>query len=183
MKWLALLIRAICRLNQGLGVFFSWFSLGIVLVCFTVVVLRYFFSIGSVWMQDLFVWLNGMMFMGIAGYTLMQGQHVRVDVFYRPSSLRRKAWVDLFGSVVFVTPFVYVIVRYGLPYVHRSWRYLEGSSNYGGMDGLFVVKSFILVFAAVIALQSLAMVLRSVLILLRREDLVPEYYRYKQVEG
>ncbi|MCD8512755.1 MAG: hypothetical protein LRY63_04730 [Nitrincola sp.] len=59
MKLLSLLIRFICRINIILGHFFSWFSLGIVLVCFTVVVLRYFFSTGFVWMQDLYVWLNG----------------------------------------------------------------------------------------------------------------------------
>lgn len=183
MNMLAWLVRAICRFNQMLGYIFSWFSLGIVLVCFAVVILRYFFSIGHVWMQDLFVWLNGMMFMGIAGYTLMQGHHVRVDIFYRPAAVKRKAWVDLIGSFVFIAPFVGVITYYGLPYVLRSWRLMEGSSNYGGMDGLFIVKSFILVFALVISLQALAMVLRSILVLCDREELVPDYYRYKQSEA
>ncbi|MEX1056114.1 MAG: TRAP transporter small permease subunit [Natronospirillum sp.] len=183
MNVLSILVRAICRLNQVLGYIFSWFSLGIVLVCFTVVVLRYFFSIGHVWMQDLFVWLNGMMFMGIAGYTLMEGHHVRVDIFYRPLPIRKKAWVDLIGSFVFIAPFVSMVVVYGLPYVRRSWRYMEGSANYGGMDGLYVVKSFIIIFAVVVGLQALAMVLRSVLILFNREDLVPDYYRYKMSEG
>ena len=81
MQAIALIIRLISRFNILLGQFFSWFSLGIVLVCFTVVVLRYVFSISQVWMQDLYVWLNAMMFMGLAGYALFNNSHVRVDIF------------------------------------------------------------------------------------------------------
>lgn len=180
MKLLSLLIRLICRVNTLMGHLFSWFSLGIVLICFTVVVLRYFFSTGFVWMQDLYVWLNGMMFMGIAGFTLLQNGHVRVDIFYRPAGIRHKAWIDLIGAVIFIAPFLYIITIYSLPYVQRSWRFMEGSSNFGGMPGLYIVKSFILVFVSVIALQALAMVMRSVLILTHHEELVPENYRYKE---
>lgn len=180
MNMLSLWVRLICRINIILGHLFSWFSLGIVLVCFTVVVLRYFFATGFVWMQDLYVWLNGMMFMGIAGFTLFQNGHVRVDVFYRPASVRLKAWVDLIGCILFVTPFLYIMTIYSLPYVQRSWKFMEASSNFGGMQGLYIVKSFLLVFVFVIALQAIAMVMRSILILTRNEDLVPENYRYKE---
>jgi TRAP-type mannitol/chloroaromatic compound transport system permease small subunit len=155
-------------------------SLGIVLVCFTVVVLRYVFSMGFVWMQDLYVWMNGVMFMGIAGYTLLKEGHVRVDIFYRTAPFKRRAWVDIIGCVAFIAPFIYVIVSYLTPYVQRSWRFQEGSPNFGGMEGFFVVKTFILVFAAVIAIQALAMIGRSILTLANRDDLVPEDYRYKE---
>ncbi|WP_108124987.1 TRAP transporter small permease subunit [Saccharospirillum mangrovi] len=180
MKYLALMVRSLCHLNRLLGQVFSWFTLAIVLVCFTVVVLRYIFSIGFVWMQDLYVWLNGAMFMGIAGYTLLREGHVRVDVFYRTAPKTRRAWIDIGGALIFITPFIFTIVHYSTPYVLRSWSFMEGSSNYGGMPGLYVMKSFILVFAAVIALQGLAMIGRSILVLKQREDLIPEDYRYEE---
>ena len=141
--------------------------------------MRYVFSTGAIWMQDLYVWLNAMMFMGLAGYALFNNSHVRVDIFYRPASLRHKAWVDMFGSLFFIAPFVSVLVYWSLPYVLRSWKWAEGSSNYGGMPGLYIIKSFILVFAAVIALQGLAMFLRGVLVLNNQQDLLPKAYRYK----
>jgi TRAP-type mannitol/chloroaromatic compound transport system permease small subunit len=183
MAIVAFVVRAIWAINTLLGRVFSLFSLGIVLVCFAVVVMRYVFRTGSVPMQDLYVWLNGMMFMGIAGYTLLRNGHVRVDIFYREAATRTKALIDMFGVVFFVAPYVWVMVFWTLPYVQRSWGLREGSANFGGMPGLYVLKSFLLVFAAVIALQALAMFLRGVLVLAGREELLPEGMRYEPAGG
>lgn len=180
MQNLALAVRLLCQINRLIGQVFSWLTLGIVLVCFSVVVLRYVFSVGFVWLQDLYVWMNGVMFMGLAGFTLLREGHVRVDIFYRTAPIKRRAAIDLFGCLVFVAPFVYVIVAYSWPYVMRSWQFMEGSANYGGMPGLYVVKSFILVFAAVVSIQAFAMIGRSILVLADRHDLVPADYRYEE---
>lgn len=180
MQALALFVRVISRFNIILGHTFSWFSLGIVLVCFTVVVLRYVFSMGFIWLQDLYVWLNAMMFMGTAGFALFNNSHVRVDIFYRPASRKRKAVVDMFGSLFFITPFVWVLSTWSWAYVARSWRFMEGSPNFGGLPGLFIIKSFILFFALVVALQALAIFLRGVLVLLNKEELLPKPYRYQE---
>jgi TRAP-type mannitol/chloroaromatic compound transport system permease small subunit len=182
MRVLAFIVSSISRFNNILGQIFSWFSLGIVLVCFTVVILRYVFSTGFIWLQDLYVWLNAMMFMGIAGFALYNNSHVRVDIFYRPASRRRKALVDMFGSLFFVGPFVWVLTNWSWAYVQRSWRFMEGSANFGGLPGLYIIKSFILFFALVVALQALAMFLRGVLVLLDREELLPEAHRYQEEE-
>ena len=82
--------------------------------------------------------------MGAAGYTLMRDGHVRVDIFYREASARTKALIDMIGCVVFIAPFVTVLTIWALPYVERSWRLHEGSANFGGMPGLYVLKSFLL---------------------------------------
>ncbi|WP_099868196.1 TRAP transporter small permease subunit [Pararhizobium haloflavum] len=178
MHFLAQLVRAISGFNRVFGQIMAWLSLAIVLVCFTVVVQRYAFSASFIWMQDLYVWLNGVMFMGIAGYALLRNDHVRVDIFYRPAPIRRKALVDLFGVVVFLIPFTVIVTIYSWTYVLRSWRIGEGSANYGGMPGLYVLKSFIFVFAAVLALQGIAMAARAILVLAGREQLLPAHLRY-----
>lgn len=180
MKALAVLIRMISAINWLAGQVLSWLALGCVLVCFTVVVQRYFFNTSTLWMQDLYVWLAGAMFTGVAGFALMRNDHVRVDVFYRPAPVRRKAMADLFGVVFFLLPFVYVVWTYGYPAVARSWGYHEGSANIGGMPGLFILKSFILVFAVLVGLQGLAMAARAILVLAGREELLPTHLRYEQ---
>lgn len=178
MRAIAQIVRAIGGLNWLIGNIFAWLALAIVIVCFTVVVQRYAFSTTRLWMQDLYVWLNGAMFTAVAGYALLKGDHVRVDIFYRPASLRWKAIADMVGVVVFLLPFCWIVFVYGLPFVQRSWRLYEGSANIGGMPGLFILKTFILGFAVLVALQGIAMFLRSVLVLSGREELLHPYYRY-----
>jgi TRAP-type mannitol/chloroaromatic compound transport system permease small subunit len=176
---LALLVRGICGLNWLVGQVFSWLALGIVVVCFTVVIQRYVFAISFVWMQDLYVWLNGAMFTAVAGFALMRNYHVRVDIFYRPASVRTKAIIDMIGVFSFLLPFMFVIIYYGWASVTRSWRFMEMSGNTGGMPGLFVLKSFIIVFAVLVALQGVAMVARSILVIAGREELLPPSLRYQ----
>jgi len=180
--FLALLVRAISGLNRLIGNVFAWLSLAVVLICFTVVVQRYFLHVTQLWMQDLYVWLSGAMFTAVAGFAFLRDDHVRVDILYRPASIRWKATADLIGTVVFLFPFVYVVLFYGWPFVVRAWRIREGSANVGGMQGLYILKSFIIVFGVLIGLQGVAMLARSILVLARREELLPARLRY-QVEA
>lgn len=179
LKILAGLMKLINGINKTVGYTFAWFALGIVLVCFSVVVERYFFSNTRLWAQDLYIWLNGAMFTAVAGFALMRGDHVRVDIFYRVASKRRKAIADMIGVVLFLLPFMYVVYSYSITFVQRSWRLLEGSANVGGMPGLYILKSFIIVFAVLVSLQGISMIIRSILVLKEREDLIPSDYRYE----
>lgn len=179
MRALALFVRGVSTANWWIGQVFSWLALACVLLCFSVVVQRYFFNTTTLWVQDLYVWVSGAMFTAIAGFALLRDDHVRVDIFYRPASPRWKAIADLIGVTIFLIPFVIVVFIYALPAVQRSWRFFEGSPNIGGMPGYFVLKSFILVFAVVVGMQGLAMAARSILVLAGREELLPERFRYK----
>ncbi|WP_226783128.1 TRAP transporter small permease subunit [Oceaniglobus trochenteri] len=178
MRLIGSLTAAICRVNWIVGQVFAWLSLGIVVVCFTVVVQRYVFSTSYVWMQDLYIWLNGAMFTAVAGFALLRDDHVRVDIFYRPARMRTRALIDLMGVVLFLLPFTVIVYIYSMPFVKRAWSYGEGSANVGGMPGLYILKTFIIAFVALLALQGLAMIGRSVLVLGGRADLVPPIMRY-----
>jgi TRAP-type mannitol/chloroaromatic compound transport system permease small subunit len=180
MQAIARFVSAVGRLNAFVGNTFAWLAPAAVLVCFAVVIQRYLLSTTQLWMQDLYVWLNGAMFMAVAGYTLLIDGHVRVDILYRPASPRRKAIMDLIGVLLFLLPFCAVVWIWGFEYVQRAWMLREGSANPGGMPGLYILKSFILVFVVLVGLQGIAMALRSVLVLKGREDLLPAPYRYRQ---
>lgn len=176
-------IRLISGINRVVGEVLSWLALAIVLVCFTVVVQRYVFHISFPLLQDLYVWLSGAMFTGVAGFALLRDDHVRVDILYRPASVRRKAVADLVGTLVFLVPYVTVVFAYALPYVERSWRLWEGSANIGGMPGLFVLKSFVIVFTVLVGLQGIAWALRAILVLTGNEDRLPAPLRYHRHEA
>lgn len=156
------LAARIDRLSIAIGKAVAWFILAMVLIQFTVVLMRYVFGLGSIWMQEAILYLHGFAFMLAAAYTLAVNAHVRVDIFYRDAQARTKALVDLIGAVAFLLPMCAVIFYVSWPYVARSWSIFEGSRETSGIQGVFALKTAILVFAVLMALQGLALILRAV---------------------
>lgn len=153
------------KFSQWTGRMVSWLTLFLVLLVFTVVVLRYLFSMGSIPMQESIVYLHGMIFLLGSAYTLQQNEHVRVDVFYTSMSPRKKAWVDMIGSIVLLFPVCLYIFSMSLDYVLISWRINESSGEAGGLPGLYWLKSLILVMPVLMMLQGAAWILRCYLYL------------------
>ena len=117
MQGLQVFIRTVDALNEWLGRLIAWLTLGCVLATFGVAVMRYQFSIGRPWAEELYVWLHAFVFMAGAGYTFVHHGHVRVDIFYGSMSLRRRAWIDLLGTLFFLMPWLAVITYYCWPFV------------------------------------------------------------------
>jgi TRAP-type mannitol/chloroaromatic compound transport system permease small subunit len=136
-----------------------------VLLQFLVVGMRYIFGIGSVFLQETVVYMHGTLFMVGAAYTLLHNGHVRVDILYREASPRRKAWVDLLGVLFFLMPVTILVWIVSEPYVSQSWAIREGSKETSGIQGIFLLKTMILVFATLLPLQGLALAARSILTL------------------
>lgn len=166
-------IRAVDWLNERIGRITAWLTLATVLICAIVVFLRYAFSIGFIWLQELYVWTYAIVFMVGAGYTQLHGGHVRVDIFYAPASPRAKAWIDLIGTLLFLLPWLAVVAWTAWPYVRASWALGEESAQTGGMPGLYLLKTVLLVFCVLLGLQALALIGRSVLVLAGREPPAP----------
>ncbi len=165
MNRLARLVRKIDRLNEAVGRAVSWLIMAMVLIAVFVVLMRYGFAWGRVWIQESYVWLHGILFMLGAGYTLVHDGHVRVDIFYRPARPRFRAWVDLLGSLLLLVPVVVMMAVVSWSYVIESWAHLEASREAGGLPGLFLLKTVILGFCGLILAQGLALAGRAVLVL------------------
>lgn len=149
------------RVGEVVGRTLSWLTLGCVLVCFAVVVLRYGFNLGFIWMQELYVWMHAIVFTGCAAYALKHDTHVRVDVFYTRMSLRTRAWVNLAGAALMVLPWMAVTAWFAAPWVFDSWQVHETSGAADGMPGLYVLKAMLLVMSLLLSLQAVALAARS----------------------
>lgn len=164
------LLARLDRLSEWLGRSLSWLILAMMLIQFLIVVLRYAFSINSIPMQESVMYLHATVFMLAASYTLRHDGHVRVDIFYRAMSARCKALVDLLGTLLLLMPVMIFVILVSLGYVGASWAILEGSPDSGGIPGVFLLKTLIPLFAALMILQGLVEAGRNVLILTGRLD-------------
>jgi len=164
------IIRIINFINKLIGETVSWLTLFMVLITFLVVVLRYGFNIGFIWMQESVRFMYAAVFLLCAGYTLLKNKHVRVDVLYLNLSERSKAIVDLLGSVFLLLPVCFVIFYYSWSYVINSWQQMEGSIEERGLHLVFIMKTFIWLFAILVSMQSLATIINSFIILKKIKD-------------
>ncbi len=154
------------RLNTAVGRTVAWLALAVVLLQFALVVARYAFSLGSIWLSETVIYMHATLFMLAAAWTLRLGGHVRVDIFYAEASPRTRAIVDLLGSLILLLPFAAVLFWLSAPYAARSWAILERSQEASGLPLVFVLKTVIPVFAVLMALQGVAQAIRAWALLL-----------------
>ena len=140
----------------------SWLSLLLVLVTFIVVVLRYVFDSGSIALQETTTYFHATIFLVGMAYTLQHNAHVRVDIFYSRLSTQGQAWVDLCGALFLLLPFMLFISWISWEYIVDSWTVMEGSREAGGLPGVFLLKSLILVMTSLLSLQALTQVARNI---------------------
>lgn len=155
------LSKFIDRVNGIVGRGVAWCALGLVVIQFVAVVQRYVFGLGWILVEESIVYLHATLFMAGAAYTLMRDGHVRVDIFYRKGGPVGRAWVDLAGTLLFLWPVSALILDRAWPYVMASWAIFERSPETSGLPAVFLLKSLILVFAFLLALQGLSLAISS----------------------
>jgi TRAP-type mannitol/chloroaromatic compound transport system permease small subunit len=156
------LINKLERFIDWTGRSVSWLTLLMVIITFIVVVLRYAFDIGWIALQESVTYLHAMVFLIGASWAMQQEAHVRVDIFYSRMTARSKALVDLVGSIFMLLPVMLFITWVSWEYVIDSWDVLEGSREAGGLPTVFLLKTLILVMSAMLILQGLVQIVRSI---------------------
>jgi len=166
---LDLLIKRIETISEWSGRAASWLVLLLVLIIGFDVAMRYLFQVGSVALQELEWHLFALIFLLGAAYTFKHGGHVRVDIFYnsRWMDARRRAWLDLLGGLFFLLPFCLLIIISAGPFVVTAFALGEGSPDPGGLPWRYLLKAAIPVGFALLLLQGVAHMLRSVHTLLK----------------
>jgi TRAP-type mannitol/chloroaromatic compound transport system permease small subunit len=160
------LIDAICRWS---GYVVAFAALGTVILCFSTVYLRYVLGYGLIWLQESYIWTHVAVIVLGAGYTMMSGGFVRVDVFYSAWNARRRALADLVMTLLLLLPFLLVFGAGVWTFWSASYAADEASLNPGGMGNYWLLKGTLMGFIVLVALQGAAFVLRSVLVLAGHE--------------
>ncbi|ESY93600.1 TRAP transporter small permease subunit [Mesorhizobium sp. LNHC229A00] len=164
MAGLLALSRTIDRMNEFIGKSVSWLILLAILVSAANAVIRKVFDTSSNAWLELQWYLFGAAFMLAAAYTLKQSEHIRIDIVYGLFSRRAQHWIDLFGHVFFLMPFVTLMVFYFVPYVSLSFHSGEMSTNAGGLI-VWPAKAILLVGFFLLALQGISEIIKKIAIM------------------
>jgi TRAP-type mannitol/chloroaromatic compound transport system permease small subunit len=156
------LAGGIDRFTDLVGRITSWLALGLALVMGGNVLLRYGFSIGFIWAQELEWHIMVPICLFGMSYALLYGEHVRVDVLFQSFSARNKHLVDVISAVLAMF-FALVVIWLSIHYVMQSINIMEGSANPGGLDHRYIIKSLIPIGFALFFLQALSEAIKSYL--------------------
>ncbi len=158
------------RISAAIGKATAWLTLAMVLVTFVVVVLRYVFDFGLIWLQESVTWMHAAVFMLGAAYTLLDEEHVRVDVLYGKSTPVQRAWIDLVGVIVFLLPLCAFLAVKAWDFVSISWSMQEASRESGGLPYpmLPILKTALIIMPLLVALQGVSMMLRALAVIRTR---------------
>jgi TRAP-type mannitol/chloroaromatic compound transport system permease small subunit len=141
-----------------LGILSSWAIFLMIVLTTLVVFFRYFLSIGVVGLQEMVIYFHGIAFLFCSAYAYENDEHVRVDIFYRRSSIKNKKLINLIGNLIFLQPMAWTIFILSLDYVSFSWSIYEISPEPGGLPFVYLYKSSILIFSFILIMQSLALI-------------------------
>lgn len=165
MKRITDISRWLDSISEWLGRITAWSALLMVLVTCFIVIMRYLFESGSIAVQESVIYLNAILFMMTAGFTLRHNGHVRVDILYGKASIHYRAWVDLLGTLLLLLPVAFFILVYSWDYVAAAWRIREDSRESGGLPFVYLLKTMLPLLSILLILQGIAEVLKNIAIL------------------
>jgi TRAP-type mannitol/chloroaromatic compound transport system permease small subunit len=161
MEAIRTLSRWIDTMNEWIGRGVSWVTLALVLVVFIDVVMRYLFNTSFVFTQELEWHLFGFIFLIGAGYTLLKDGHVRVDIIYQRLGLKGRAWINLFGVLLFLIPGCFMVISTSWKFAVNSFAMLEGSPDPGGIPLRFIIKGCIPLGFTLLLMQGISLGIQS----------------------
>ena len=162
MKKIGPISHKIDKLIDLIGKFASWLVPLLIVIIFISVILRYFFSIGFTWLQDLYIWIHAAIILCGAAYTLKFDGHVRIDIIYRNSSNFYKTIINFFGLTLFSLPFCYFLVDKGFDYFYRSFLLDESSKETGGLENIYILKFLIFFMGITLLIQILNLLFKII---------------------
>ena len=141
------------KINFFFGKISSLFILILIALVSLSVILRYIFSIGFTWLQDLYIWTHACFILFGIAYTLNKDGHVRIDILYRNFNEIKKRRVNLIGSILFGLPFCFFLITKGYDYFLRSFLISEDSKETGGLQNIYILKFFIFFMGILLSIE------------------------------
>ena len=134
----------------------------LIVLVFSTVFFRYVFNMSYIIIQEIIMYLHALIFMFGISYALKENSHVKIDVLYNTLNKRTQRVISIAGLVSFILPTALFIIYISIDMVTQSWMILEGSSEAGGLDLVFILKSLIPISGILIFLQGISELIKHI---------------------
>ncbi|MEW6257208.1 MAG: TRAP transporter small permease subunit [Pseudomonadota bacterium] len=169
MTALLALSRAIDAVNARIGKIVSWLIVVAVLVSATNAVVRKVFDMSSnSWLELQWV-LFAAVFLCCSPWTLIDNEHIRIDIVNARLSRRVRNWIDLLGGIFFLLPFTIVMLVTSWPFFLNSYRINEQSLNAGGL-AQWPAKMLVPIGFALLFVQAISEIIKRIAIMTGRME-------------
>ena len=138
----------------------TYLLVSMIILVFITVVTRYMLNISYVALQELIMYFHALIFMFGLSYALKEKSHVKIDIIYNSLNKKNQYFISMLGTIIFIIPTSLFIVYSSMDMVTQSWSLLEGSSEAGGLDLVFILKSVIPIAGFLIFLQALSDIIK-----------------------
>ena len=140
----------------------TYLLVSMIILVFITVIIRYILNISYVALQELVMYFHALIFMFGVSYALKEKSHVKIDIIYNSLSKKNQYFISMLGTIIFIIPTSLFITYSSIDMVTQSWSLLEGSSEAGGLDLVFILKSVIPITGVLIFLQALSDIIKYV---------------------
>lgn len=131
-----------------------------IILVFITVFTRYILNISYVALQELIMYFHAIIFMFGVSYALKEKSHVKIDIIYNSLNKKYQYYISMLGTIIFIIPTSLFITYSSMNMVLQSWSLLEGSSEAGGLDLIFILKSVIPITGFLIFIQALSDIIK-----------------------
>ena len=145
-----------------IGQLTSWLWLLLLAVVVVNVIMRYLYGEGRIEFEE-FQWhIYAVGFLVGLSFANVQDAHVRVDVVRSRLEPMTQAWIECYGILLLLLPFVILVLIYSVPFVHYSFASSEVSAAPGGLPYRWLIKSALPVGFFLLLLSALARLSRVI---------------------
>jgi len=137
--------RIIDGLLNAIGRFTSWLWLLLLVVIVVNVVMRYLFNMGRIEFEEIQWHIYSFCFLIGLSYAYVADVHVRVDVVRINLPVQTQAWIELYGTLLLLLPFVLLVLWSAIPFVLYSFATGEVSEAPGGLPYRWLIKSMLFI--------------------------------------
>ena len=150
------------KLTDNIANGLLYILIALIVLVFSTVFFRYVFNMSYIIIQEIIMYLHALIFMFGISYTLKENSHVKIDVLYNSLNKRTQRVISIAGLVSFILPTALFIIYISIDMVTQSWMILEGSSEAGGLDLVFILKSLIPISGILIFLQGISELIKHI---------------------